>query len=133
VVDDTTPELGGDLDCNNKALTEVKTVSYNSVVANGTKSANFSVTWSNGKAQSVTLQSGTYTMTLTNPSAVGTYILSITNGGTATLTWAASSGAVHFPGGTAPDLTSSGTDLVTLYFNGTNWLVISVLDLKAVA
>ena len=68
-------------------------------------------------------------MTLDTTSVgVGTYKLKIVNGGLATLTWASESGSIYFPSGTDPAVTSSGTDIVALYFDGTNWYGAASLD-----
>lgn len=63
------------------------------------------------------------TIAFSNLPATGSFlaiILEITNGGAAVLSWPAS---VKWPGGSAPDLTASGVDVVTLYTRdgGTTW------------
>lgn len=76
--------------------------------------------------------SGTTTLTVSNvPSAgtVATFILKLTNGGSATVNWFS---GVKWPGGTAPTLTASGRD--TLYFEtddgGTTWDGSFLKDIK---
>jgi hypothetical protein len=71
------------------------------------------------------------TLTLDTTSVgVGNYLLKIVNGGLATLTWASESGSVYWPGGTEPDLTSSGTDIVSMYFDGSSWYCQAALDFE---
>lgn len=65
----------------------------------------------------------TTTFSFTNPSATGKiaqFILEITNGGAQTVNWPAS---VDWPGGTAPTLTTSGTDILAFHTRdgGTIW------------
>jgi hypothetical protein len=110
------------IDMNNLPITEAKTVTFNSEVDNGSKTASFSVDFSTAQKQKVTLTSNTITLTLDTTSiGVGNHLLKIVNGALATLTWAAETGAVYFPGGTDPTLTTSGTDVVFFYFDGTNF------------
>ena len=71
----------------------------------------------------------TFSNPVTNPNACG-FILKLTNGGSATQTWP---GTVRWPGGTAPTLTTSGTDILSFITDdaGTNWRgVASMLDSK---
>ncbi len=95
------------------------------------KTANFTVDFATDQKQKCTLTENTLTLTLdTTNVKVGNYLLKIVNGGLATLTWATETGSVYFPGGTDPDLTSSGTDITTFYFDGTNWYGCASLDFK---
>jgi hypothetical protein len=127
VVGDTTPQLGGDLDCQNNTIDNAKTVQFNGEVDNGSKTTHFTVTWNNGQKQKATLSANTMTITLGNPTSVGNFVLKLVNGGLATKTWAATSGAVYWVGGTAPTLTNSGTDLIMFYYDGTNFYGAAML------
>lgn len=76
--------------------------------------------------------SGATTLTVSNVPATGTvatFILKLTNGGSATVNWFS---GVKWPGGTAPTLTASGRD--TLYFEtddgGTTWDGSFLKDIK---
>ena len=86
-----------------------------------------------GNVQTYTL-SGNQTLTFTNPPATGksgSFTLMVTNGGSATLTWP---GAVDWPDGSAPSLTSSGLDVLvfTTIDAGTTWLGFTAgLDVKS--
>jgi len=74
---------------------------------------------------------GTTTWTFSNPFTSPTavvFILELTNGGSAALTWPA---AVKWPNGTAPTLTVSGVDLLSFVTDdgGTTWRgVLSIRD-----
>lgn len=77
----------------------------------GTVGTLATVDMENGNFFSATLGSAT-TFAFSNPCTTGNFggfIMELTNGGSATVTWPA---AVDFPGGTAPTLTASGTDLL---------------------
>lgn len=131
VVEDTTPQLGGNLDATDKNITGIGRASFTQEYDNGSKSANFTIDFATDQKQKVTLTANTMTLTLDTTSVgVANYLLKIVNGGLATLTWAAETGSVYWPGGTEPTLTSSGTDIVALYFDGTNWYCQASLDFK---
>jgi hypothetical protein len=84
---------------------------------------------------SATLGSAT-TFAFTNPCASGDFggfVMELTNGGSATVTWPAS---VDFVGGTAPTLTAAGVDqlVFTTRDNGTTYLgFVAGLDVKSPA
>ena len=84
----------------------------------------------NGNVQSVTMTANTFNFGITNALAShsNSLTLIITNGGLATVTWVSGAhggggAAIKWAGGTAPTLTSSGTDIVTFttFNGGTNW------------
>jgi hypothetical protein len=76
---------------------------------------------------------GVTTWTFSNPiasPAVTGFILELTNGGSAGISWPAS---VKWPGGTAPSLTAAGVDVLTFFTDdgGTTYRgVVSMLDSK---
>ena len=77
-----------------------------------------------GNVVTATVSTATQTFTFTNPSATGkacSFTLHLTNGGSQTVNWP---GAVDWAGGSAPDLTSSGLDVLTFTTidEGTTWL-----------
>lgn len=132
VVEDTTPQLGGNLDGNDKNITGLGSVGFTQELDNGSKTSSFSVDFSTDQKQKVTLTAKTLTLTFdTTNIKVGNYTLKIVNGGLATLTWAAESGSILWAGGTEPTLTSSGTDILAIYFDGTNFYCVASLDFKA--
>lgn len=122
LVDDTTPTLGGNLDAADKNITGMGGVGFTQELDNGSKTASFSIDFSSDANQKVTLTANTMTLTLdTTDMKVSKALLKIVNGGLATLTWAAETGSILWAGGSEPTLTSSGTDLVAFYFDGTNF------------
>lgn len=131
VSEDTTPELGGTLVAGDNNITGIGRASFTQELDNGSKSANFTIDFATDQKQKVTLTANTMTLTLDTTSVgVANYLLKIVNGGLATLTWAAETGSIYWPGGTEPTLTESGTDIVALYFDGTNWYCQASLDFK---
>jgi len=86
--------------------------------------ATCAIDWTVGMAAAVTLSTGVTAVTLTNPVAGATYTLEViqdATGGRGFTGWPAS---VLWAGGAAytPTLTPNKRDLVTLYWNGTNYL-----------
>ena len=108
LADDTTPELTGGLDCNNKPVYwDIYTISGMSInVANGNK-------------QKLTPADSNITVTFATPSGACAFHLYIYQNATArTITWP----TVKWLDGTAPVLTtSSGFYIVCLTWDGTNW------------
>jgi hypothetical protein len=121
VQDDTSPVLGGTLDADNRAITKVKTVSFNGEVDNGNSSTADTIDWTAGQKQKSTL-TGVCTYTFTAPSGPCNLLLKLVQGGSGsyTVTWPAS---VKWPGGTAPTLSTAvgAVDIVTFYYDGTNY------------
>jgi len=106
-----------------------ETVSFTQELDNGSKTASFTVDFSTDQKQKATLTANTITLTLdTTDVGIGNYLLKVVNGGLATLTWASESGSINWAGGTAPALTSSGTDIVSVYFDGTDWWGMASLN-----
>ncbi len=98
--------------------------------ANGTKTSAFDLDLTNGNVQSFTVGSGTFNVGITNSlsSHSNSITVIITNGGAGTVSFvsgtnAGGGNAVKFAGGTAPTLTSSGTDVLTFttFDGGTNF------------
>ena len=86
--------------------------------------------WNSGNVQTITLASGNNTFTFSNPIAGGRYLLELkqpASGAAGTVTWPAT---VKWSGGAAPTLTTTNgqTDIVTLYYNGTNYAASCALN-----
>ena len=111
------------------------------VVAELDLSGNYALNIVAGAASSIDCSAGNYftktistttTFTFDNAPAsrmVG-FVLELTNGGSATVSWPAS---VRWPGGTAPTLTASGVDVLTFVSDdgGTTWRgFVSMADSK---
>ena len=125
-----TLKLTDDLDADNHGIIKAKTIGFNSEYDNGSKTASTTISFSAAQKQKITLTENTLTLTLsTTDLKVGNYLLKIVNGGLATLTWASSSGSIYWSGG-EPTLTSSGTDLVAVYFDGTNFYCQASLNFE---
>ena len=112
----------------NRTLTYYGTT--HNVLGSGSGTRDINLTLGNFVSATV---AGTTTWTFSNPIAspasIG-FVLELTNGGSAALTWPA---AVKWPGGTAPTLTASGVDVLTFITDdgGTIWRgVVSMLDSK---
>ena len=108
VSEDTTPELGGPLDCNNELVYwDIYTISGTTIdVANGNK-------------QKLMLLTTNITVSLSTPSGACAFHLFIYQGATArTITWP----TIKWLGGTAPNLAvSNGRFVVCLAWDGTSW------------
>lgn len=92
---------------------------YNSVRATTTTNLD----WNSGNCQSITLANSGQTFTFANPKSGGRYLLELkqpASGAAGTITWPTT---VKWSGGSAPTLTAtnSQTDIITFYFNGTNY------------
>lgn len=120
--------MSGDIAMGDNNVTGVGAVGFTQELDNGSKTTDFSIDFTNDQHQKVTLTANTMTLTLdTTTVGVGVYTLKIINGGLATLTWASETGSVTWPGGTAPTLTSSGTDIISCRWDGTNWQLVGSL------
>jgi hypothetical protein len=126
--DDTSPTAGGEIVMADNNISGAGSISFTQELDNGSKTTDFTIDFSTDQHQEVTLTANTMTLTLdTTDIGVGVYTLKITNGGLATLTWAAETGAVHWVGGAAPTLTSSGYDIISVRFDGTNFQLVPSL------
>ena len=148
IVNDTTPQLGGNLDVNSNSIVSTSAGDINivpdttgnvnlqdktlkrptlldvaeKVNALGSVSGTTSINYESGEVVTASA-TGAVTWSLTNPSATGlscTFTLILTNGGVGTQTWMT---GTKWPGGTPPTLTTSGVDILS--FNtvdaGTTW------------
>lgn len=132
VVEDTTPQLGGDLDANgndinmadgviNRPKLEDYSETVNAIgsIGGGTQDIDLTL----GNVVTGTVDTSTTTFTFSNPPATGSggsFTLILTNGGSQTVNWPAS---VDWAGGSAPTLTASGVDILTFLTTdgGTTW------------
>lgn len=128
VADDTSPTLGGALDCNDlevgKALFKDSAETTQQVGTAGNISGTENVDITAGNVGYGTL-TGVASINLTNPPATGKtgfFMLELTNGDAYTITWDTAI-AWDTNGATAPDLQSSGVDILTFITRdaGTSW------------
>ena len=102
-----------------------KSVVFDAVVDNSSGGSK-TFTWDSGNKQKYTISSnGTFTFTA--PSGPCSLVLKITNSGAArTITWPAT---VKWPGGTKPTA-STGVDLYTFFYDGTNYYGAAMTDMS---
>jgi hypothetical protein len=120
--------LGNTYINSNRTITQYGTT--HNVLGSGSGSRTIDLALGNFVSATV---AGTTTWTFSNPlaspAAMG-FVLELTNGGSAALTWPA---AVKWPGGTVPSFTVSGVDVLTFITDdgGTTWRgVLSMTDSK---
>ena len=120
-----TVTIGGTLNLVNNDVDNVKTVTFNSEVANVPTGSPLAETidWTAGQKQKITITAAT-SITFTAPVGPCNLTLKIVNGGTGTITWPAT---VKWPGGSEPSWTTSGTDIASFYFDGTDYYGMSGL------
>jgi len=125
-----TIKLSSDMNANSNDMDNVLTLTYSNEYNNGSKNTTFALNWNNGQKQKVTLNGNT-TMTFTNPLGPCNLLLKIIQDatGSRTITSWNVGNAVKWPGGTAPTLSTTGSaiDLVSFYFDGTNYYGVANL------
>lgn len=120
--EDTTPQLGGELDLNGHS------VGGDAQTATGDGTT--TIDWSLGNFFHFQFGAFNEVFTFTAPTKAGTFILKLVQDsvGSRTVTFPAT---VKWSGGTAPTLTTTattGTDIITFYFDGTNYFGVEVLN-----
>ena len=125
IVEDTTPQLGGELDGQDNTVSKVNLKDYgevtNAIGSTGGGTQDIDLTL--GNSVSATVDTSANTFTFSNPTASDEqcgFVLYLTNGGSQTVNWPA---AVDWAGGTAPTLTAAGKDILcfTTIDGGTTW------------
>lgn len=105
------------------------TATFDAEYDEGTETGAFTVDWNNGQKQKVTINAaGPLVVTFTAPPGPGNFLLKVVQGATpGTLTWP---GTVKWPNGTAATLssTTSDVDIVSFYYDGTNYYAVANLD-----
>ena len=121
IVESNTPLIHGDFSTDvvtiNGDFQVTQHIYFDAEVANTTATA---INWTNGNKQSIAPTAATSpTYTFTAPDGPTNLTLKATNLGAVTaVTWPAT---VKWPGGTEPTWTSSGTDIISFYYDGTNY------------
>jgi len=119
--DDTSPVLAGSLDADSNHVENVKTVSFDGVYDNGLRTGSWSLGFSNGQYQKVTINRSCIA-TIVTPTSPGTIHLHIYQG--------ASGGVLTVPEGkwqdgvikdntTTPD---TGHDLLVIHYTGSEYV-----------
>lgn len=107
-----------------------KTAGFLAEVDDGNSSTADTIDWTTGNRHKSTMTGNcTYTFTApTTPTAIGLKLIQ-DGTGSRTATWPA---AVKWPGGTAPTLTTTAAavDYISCFYDGTNYLCNSSLDVK---
>jgi len=120
VKEDTTPELGGELDAGAHSIG----FTQQSTTGDGTTT----IDWKLGNKFKFTFGAQNETFTFTAPSNPGNLLLMLVQDGTGsrTITWP---GTVKWVGGAAPTLTTdaSGIDICSFYWDGTNYFGVASL------
>ena len=122
IVEDTTPQLGGELDLNGHSV--------GGAPQTATGDGTTTIDWKLGNFFHFQFGAFNETFTFTAPTKAGTFILKLVQDsvGSRTVTFPAT---VKFIGGTAPTLTTTattGTDIITFYFDGTSYFAVEALD-----
>ena len=121
VSEDSTPQLGGELDC------QANSIGFTNQNATGDGST--TIDWGLGNKFVFTFGAFNETFTFTNPTKPGNFLIKMIQDGTGsrTATWPAS---VKWPSGTAPTLSTAANsvDIVSFYFDGTNYYGVGSLD-----
>ncbi len=121
VVDDTTPQLGGELDAQENSIG----FTLQTATGDGTTT----IDWKDGNKFKFTFGAFNETFTFTAPTKVGAFqlILVQDSTGSRTATWPTS---VKWSGGTAPTLTTAANsvDIVSFLYDGTNYYATSSLN-----
>jgi hypothetical protein len=118
VVEDTTPQLGGELDGQGNTLSNVNFKDYKETVFSlGTTSGTITPNVANGNVQSITLNGNLTFSAFTSPEAGQSLTLIINTGGTGrTLT-----STMKFAGGSKTISTTATTDIITVFYDGSNY------------
>jgi hypothetical protein len=121
VADDSTPQLGGDLDGQGNAVWD--TTAKVAALSAHSSSGDLTLNYDSGAYQSVTVSDDIEGFNFTNWPTAGFQIMivEITNGGSGTVTWEdGSDNDLLGEDATAPTLQSSGVDIIAFVRNGTN-------------
>jgi hypothetical protein len=124
VVEDTTPQLGGLLDCQNYSLDDVQTVTHDSCHDYGNLSSGTEdIEWDLYQYAKINVTASA-TINLDNPRGVGEFCLLVTSASSpgTTITWTVDSGTLTWIAGTAPTFPGGGTRKMSFCFDGSNWL-----------
>jgi hypothetical protein len=144
VVQDTTPQLGGSLDVNGNSIVSVsnaninitpngtgqtvlKNIEYNEFIHSlGTTSGTVAPNVANGNVQTITLNGNLTLNAFTSPVAGQSLTLIVNTGGTSrTLT-----SSMLFAGGEKTLSTTNTTDIISVFYDGTNYWASLSKDFK---
>ena len=123
IVDDVTPQLGGNLDGQDNIVSKVNlkdTSEITNAITTNDGATTIDITAGNSVTDTIGIAT---TYTFSNPTAsdeMCAFTLTLTNGAAYVVTWPSS---VDWPSATAPTLTASGVDVLTFFTvdGGTIW------------
>ena len=120
--------MAGTLTCANQNIVGVKSATFNSEVNDGNSGTADTIDWGAGNNHKSTM-TGNCTYTFTAPAGPASLVLKLVQDATGSRL-ATFPGTVKWSGGTAPTLTAtaSRTDIVTFYYDGTNYFGAIVKD-----
>ena len=127
--------LGGAVTGGDQTVTAINLKDYGEVTSalGASGGGNLTCDLNNGNCFTATISTGGCTFTFSDPTAsdeLCSFLMVLVNGGSQTVTWP---GAVDWAGGSAPSLTSSGTDVISFFTvdGGTIWHGVPIsLDSK---
>ena len=105
------------------------------IIKSGTDAV--SINWNSGNKYHLLLENSSTVTFATNPTNPCNLLLKVAqgNGGSKVITWAVTSGTIYWAGGGVlntdePTLTTTDdkTDILTFYFDGTNYFGVASLD-----
>lgn len=123
IVEDATPQLGGELDAGANSIG----FTPQSATGDGTTT----IDWKNGNKFNFTFGAFNEVFTFTAPTKSGNLILKMVQDSVGSRTATFPATVKWFGGGTPPVLTTTattGTDIITLYFDGTNYWAQAALN-----
>lgn len=123
VVDDTTPQLGGDLDAQGNKIQNSVLEDYAETIYSLGSTDSPTITVSNGNVQTVTITSGLALPAFSDAATGQTVTLIVSGSGSATGT-----GAYVFAGG---NKTLTTTSVVSIFYDGTTYYASIATDFQA--
>ncbi len=119
---DASVYVGGTAAGSTNAVIVNNAIAFQSEVLNDCTGGTAAVDWSKGNKQSLlTGVAVPCTVTFHPPPGMNNLLLKINHSGSELVTWATVGGAIKWPGGNHPALTTGGIDVTTFYYDGTNY------------
>lgn len=114
--------LATGLNANNLDIYNLKTLDFNSEISNGNSGSSFTVNWTSGSRQTLTINAATATLSFTAPIGVSSLLLRVVQDATGgrLVIWPST---VQWVSGAPPVLSTgaNAVDIISLYWNGTNY------------
>ena len=128
LAEDVTPELSGDLDALNNSIKNVKTVFFNGIYDNGTKTTNFDIYPINGQYQKVSMDGSSVMNIVTPPSPCTIYLHIYHANDNNILTYP----SAEWVGGIVTDVSTelNAHDLLMIHYTGSGYVLNLMKDLK---